>query len=64
MFSKSSLQGIKDVRTNEQHKEEITMLTELKAVLSRSSDTLAGDAAGAAALVILLIVGLYLPAVV
>lgn len=40
------------------------MLTELKSVLSRSSDTLLQDAAGAFALVVLLLVALYLPSLV
>jgi hypothetical protein len=40
------------------------MLSELKAVLTRSSDTLVQDAAGAAALVVMLIVSLHLPGLV
>ncbi|MDF0599532.1 hypothetical protein P1J78_02200 [Psychromarinibacter sp. C21-152] len=40
------------------------MMTELKEILSRSSATLLQDAAGAAALVLMLIVGLNLPGLV
>ena len=39
------------------------MLTDLKDILTRSSDTLPQDLAGAAALVLMLIVGLNLPSV-
>ena len=38
------------------------MLTQIKSTLSRSQDTLLQDAIGAAALVVMLLVGLYLPA--
>ncbi len=38
------------------------MFNELKSALARSSGTLAGDALGAAALVVTLLVTLYLPA--
>ena len=37
------------------------MLIELKSVIERASATLPGDFAGAAALVVMLIVGLHLP---
>ena len=37
------------------------MLTQIKASLSRSAPTLAQDAAGVAALAVLLMAGLYLP---
>ncbi len=37
------------------------MFTELKAIIDRSAPTLLGDAVGAAALVVLLMAGLYLP---
>ncbi|SMX34974.1 hypothetical protein [Actibacterium lipolyticum] len=40
------------------------MLTELKAVMNRSSATLIQDAAGAMALVVMLLVGLHLPGLV
>ncbi len=37
------------------------MLIEIKSVIERSSDTLLADFAGAAALIVMLIIGLYLP---
>jgi hypothetical protein len=37
------------------------MITELKAILDRTAPTLLADATGAAALVVLLLAGLYLP---
>ena len=37
------------------------MLTQFKAAAKRSSDTLLGDAIGAAALMVTLVGGLYLP---
>lgn len=40
------------------------MITELKAVLNRSSATLLQDAAGAGALVVMLLVALHLPAMI
>ncbi|MHC0052931.1 hypothetical protein [Actibacterium sp. D379-3] len=40
------------------------MLTELRTVLNRSSATLMQDAAGAIALMVMLVVGLHLPAFV
>lgn len=40
------------------------MFTELKAIARRSSDTLLQDLAGASALMLLLIAGLYLPAMI
>ena len=40
------------------------MFTELKAIARRSSDTLLEDLAGASALTLLLVAGLYLPAMV
>ena len=40
------------------------MLTQIKSTLSRSQDTLLQDAIGAAALVVMLLVGLYLPALI
>ena len=39
----------------------IDMLTEMKNVVTRSSSTLLQDAAGAAALVLMLVIGLNLP---
>lgn len=40
------------------------MIDELKSALNRSSATLAADALGAMALVVILVVGLHLPALV
>lgn len=42
----------------------MTFYQTLKAIAARSQDTLAYDAAGAAALVVMLIVGLHLPVLV
>ena len=40
------------------------MFSEIKTVLCRSSDTLAADALGAMALLVMLVVGLHLPALI
>ena len=40
----------------------MTTLSQIKAIVSRSQNTLLQDAAGAAALVVMLMVGLHLPA--
>ena len=40
------------------------MFTEMKTVLTRSSDTLLQDAIGAASLVVMLLVGLHLPGLI
>ncbi len=65
MFLKSSLQVNLDVRTNrqqlEQNTEEQAMLNDIKTVYSRSGATILQDATGAAAIVVMLAVGLYLP---
>jgi len=42
----------------------MTTLKTLKSIATRSQDTLVQDAIGAAALVVILVVGLYLPAFV
>ncbi len=42
----------------------MTTLRTLKAIVTRSRDTLLQDAAGAAALMVILVVGLHLPAFV
>lgn len=39
-------------------------MTELKSAIERSSATLLGDFIGAAALIVMLVVGLYLPSLV
>lgn len=51
------------MRTKEQQKigKEDNMLRQIKTTAARSSDTLLGDAIGAAALMVMLIVGLYFP---
>ena len=65
MFSKSSLQGASGVRTKEkQLYRDRPMFSEIKTVLCRSSDTLAADALGAMALLVMLVVGLHLPALI
>ena len=65
MFSKSSLQRPGDMRTKEKHRyRDRPMFSEIKSVLLRSSDTLAADALGAMALVVMLVVGLHLPALI
>lgn len=63
MFSQSSLQSVSKMRTKEQQKigKEDNMLRQIKTTAARSSDTLLGDAIGAAALMVMLIVGLYFP---
>ena len=40
------------------------MLADLKSAVSRSSATLASDALGAMALIVMLVVGLHLPALI
>ena len=62
MFLKSSLQVVKDVGTIGEQVREITMIAEIKDVVTRSSDTLIGDALGVVSLFALLIAGLALPA--
>lgn len=42
----------------------MTTLRTLKSIAARSQDTLLQDAAGAAALVVILVVGLYLPVLI
>lgn len=42
----------------------MTMLKTLKSIATRSQDTLLQDAVGAAALVVMLVVGLHLPSFV
>jgi len=65
MFLKSSLQVNHFMRTNRQQKnntqKEPQMLADIKNVYTRSGATIVQDAAGAAALLVMLAVGLYLP---
>ncbi len=42
----------------------MTMLKTIRTIAARSQDTLLQDAAGAAALIVMLVVGLHLPAFV
>ena len=65
MFSQSSCQAGGKVRTKDKHRHGRTQLIAgLKSALTRSSATLAADALGAMALVVILVVGLHLPALV
>lgn len=66
MFLKSSLHAVNDVRTKGQQRErtitgEPKMLNDIKTVYSRSGATILQDAMGAAALLVMLTVGLFLP---
>ncbi len=66
MFLKSSLQTLSKMRTNKNKLEtkiekEPTMIRLIKTAATRSSDTLLGDAFGAAALMVMLVGALYLP---
>lgn len=69
MFLKSSLQvnlnmGTKGQQTEREHyKRSPTMLAEIKTVYIRSGATLLQDAAGAAALIVMLGAALYMPGV-
>lgn len=68
MFLKSSLHTVNDMRTNRQQREQTRrspkMLNDIKNVYLRSGATILQDALGAAALVVMLAVGLYLPGMV
>lgn len=63
MFLISSLHDAYKVRTKWQliNRKVVTMINQIKTVAARSQETLLGDAAGAAALVIMLMGCLYLP---
>jgi hypothetical protein len=63
-FLKSSLQLCLDVEHYRNKAKEVAMIAELKAVATRSSDTLVEDAIGVAALFALLFAGLFLPALI
>jgi hypothetical protein len=54
------------MRTKEQQRggEQMMTFQTLKSIAARSQDTLLQDAAGAAALIVMLVVGLHLPAFV
>jgi hypothetical protein len=66
MFLKSSLLPALKMRTNKQHEVEVTMTTlrMIKSIATRSHSTLLQDAVGAAALVVMLVMGLYLPVMI
>ncbi|WP_281972409.1 hypothetical protein [Ruegeria faecimaris] len=66
MFSKSSLPRQQNMRTKGQQRIKTltggtNMLTQIKTTLNRSQSTLLQDAAGAVALVVILMVALHLP---
>lgn len=67
MFLFSSLLCIKKMRTKVQQRvkgTDMTTLRQIKTIAVRSQDTLLQDAIGAAALMVILVVGLYLPSFV
>jgi hypothetical protein len=67
MFSQSSLQNVKDMRTKEQQRtgdDTMTTMQMIKSIATRAESTLLQDAVGAAALMVMLVVGLHLPAFV
>jgi hypothetical protein len=67
MFSFSSLHGVNKVRTKVQQRAkgtDMTTLRQIKTIAVRSQDTLLQDAIGVAALMVILVVGLYLPSFV
>jgi hypothetical protein len=64
MFSKSSLQMANDMRTKRQQtcrERNYPMIQQIKSAATRSQDTLLGDAIGMAALMVMLVGGLFLP---
>lgn len=67
MFSKSSLHIVKNMRTKRQLEDgdaDMTTLRQIKDIASRAEATLLQDAAGAAALTVMLVVGLHLPSLI
>lgn len=66
MFLFSSLQKVNKMRTKEQQirRDKMTTLKTLKSIATRSHDTLLQDAVGVAALIVMLVVSLHLPAFV
>jgi|TARA_B110000908_G_scaffold151560_1_gene186412 hypothetical protein len=67
MFSFGSLLCAEGMRTEVQQRArgtDMTTLRQIKSIAVRSQDTLLQDAIGAAALMVILVVGLYLPSFV
>jgi|TARA_B110000908_G_C10261859_1_gene459897 hypothetical protein len=67
MFSFSSLLYVKKMKAKSQQGvkgTDMTTLRQIKTIAVRSQDTLLQDAIGAAALMVILVVGLYLPSFV
>ena len=67
MFLFSSLLYVKKMRTKLEQRvkgTDMTTLRQIKTIAVRSQDTLLQDAIGAAALMVILVVGLYLPSFV
>jgi hypothetical protein len=67
MFPFSSLHDVNKVRTKVQQRAkgtDMTTLRQIKTIAVRSQDTLLQDAIGVAALMVILVVGLYLPSFV
>jgi hypothetical protein len=67
MFPFSSLHDVNKVRTKVQQRAkgtDMTTLRQIKTIVVRSQDTLLQDAIGVAALMVILVVGLYLPSFV
>jgi hypothetical protein len=67
MFPFSSLHDVDKVRTKVQQiakGTDMTTLRQIKTIAVRSQDTLLQDAIGVAALMVILVVGLYLPSFV
>lgn len=67
MFSKISLPFVKSVRTKGQLNDgdaDMTTLRQIKDIANRAEATLLQDAAGAAALTVMLVVALHLPVLI
>jgi hypothetical protein len=67
MFLKSSLRIVKNMRTKRQLEDgdaEMTTLRHIKEIAARAEATLLQDALGAAALMVMLVVGLHLPSLI
>jgi hypothetical protein len=60
MFLKSSLQMVSEMRTKQQQIQEMTMLNDIKTILTNSRATLLEDSLGLIALFTMLLAGLHL----